>query len=185
MLAHGFTVERMVELVRAGLATATAERVVAGKPHDGSRDAADYRGGTAGPRMNADQSRIDELLARLSESLTVEVKRWVSTDEPQGLSKIVRGALALRNRNGGYFVIGFDDKTLQPDIGNEPIDVRAAFHTGPCRPTECQARRWRDHKIGQTSSKSVLIIGKQILGVFSYNEKCTLSLLSSRSPARP
>ena len=33
--------------------------------------------------MNADQSRIDELLARLSESLTVEVKRWVSTDEPQ------------------------------------------------------------------------------------------------------
>ena len=66
----------------------------------------------AAPRMNADQSRIDELLARLSESLTVEVKRWVSTDEPQGLSKIVRGALALRNRNGGYFVIGFDDKTL-------------------------------------------------------------------------
>jgi hypothetical protein len=79
--------------------------------------------------MNADQSRIDELLARLSESLTVEVKRWISTDEPQGLSKIVRGALALRNRNGGYFVIGFDDKTLQPDIGNEPADVRAAFHT--------------------------------------------------------
>ena len=30
MLAHGFTVERMVELVRAGLAIATAERVVAG-----------------------------------------------------------------------------------------------------------------------------------------------------------
>jgi len=30
MLAHGFTVERMVELVRAGLASATAERVVAG-----------------------------------------------------------------------------------------------------------------------------------------------------------
>jgi hypothetical protein len=30
MLAHGFTTEQMVELVRAGLATATAERVVAG-----------------------------------------------------------------------------------------------------------------------------------------------------------
>jgi hypothetical protein len=29
-LAHGFTVAQMVELVRAGLATATAERVVAG-----------------------------------------------------------------------------------------------------------------------------------------------------------
>jgi hypothetical protein len=31
MLAHGFTIAQMVELVRAGLATATAERVVAGK----------------------------------------------------------------------------------------------------------------------------------------------------------
>jgi len=30
MRAHGFTVAQMVELVRAGLATATAERVVAG-----------------------------------------------------------------------------------------------------------------------------------------------------------
>ena len=30
MLAHGFTVEQMVELVHAGLASATAERVVAG-----------------------------------------------------------------------------------------------------------------------------------------------------------
>ncbi len=54
----------------------------------------------AGTRMNTDQSRIDDLIARLSETLTVEVKRWI------------RGALALRVRNGGYFVIGFDDKTL-------------------------------------------------------------------------
>jgi hypothetical protein len=30
MLAHGFTVEQMIELVRAKLATATAERVAAG-----------------------------------------------------------------------------------------------------------------------------------------------------------
>jgi hypothetical protein len=30
MLAHGFSIEQMVELVRAGLASASAERVVAG-----------------------------------------------------------------------------------------------------------------------------------------------------------
>jgi hypothetical protein len=30
MLAHGFTIEQMVELVRAGLATANTERVIAG-----------------------------------------------------------------------------------------------------------------------------------------------------------
>lgn len=31
MLAHGFSIDMMVELVNAGLATATAERVVAGR----------------------------------------------------------------------------------------------------------------------------------------------------------
>jgi hypothetical protein len=31
MRAHGFTVEQMVELVRAGLATATPQRVKAGR----------------------------------------------------------------------------------------------------------------------------------------------------------
>jgi hypothetical protein len=30
MLAHGFSIDMMVEVVNAGLATATAERVVAG-----------------------------------------------------------------------------------------------------------------------------------------------------------
>jgi hypothetical protein len=31
MIAHGFTIPQMVELVRAGLATTTAERVMAGR----------------------------------------------------------------------------------------------------------------------------------------------------------
>jgi hypothetical protein len=31
MLAHGFTIPQLVELVRAGLATATAQRVKAGR----------------------------------------------------------------------------------------------------------------------------------------------------------
>jgi len=38
MLAHGFTVEQLVELVRAGLAMATVERMVAGgKPTEVAR----------------------------------------------------------------------------------------------------------------------------------------------------
>jgi hypothetical protein len=78
--------------------------------------------------MNFDQARIQELVSRLAESLNVEVKRWIDTDEAAGIAKIVRAALALRNRNGGYLVIGFDDKTLQPDTGKEPPNVRAAFH---------------------------------------------------------
>lgn len=78
--------------------------------------------------MNIDQSRIEDLVARPSESLNVEIKRWISTDEPNGIAKLVRAVLALRNRNGGYIVIGFDNKTLKPDIENEPANVREAFH---------------------------------------------------------
>jgi hypothetical protein len=77
--------------------------------------------------MRIDQSPIDELVARPSEGLNVEVKTWIDPDAPDGMAKIVRAALALRNRNGGYLLIGFDDKTLQPDIGNAPPDVRATF----------------------------------------------------------
>jgi hypothetical protein len=78
--------------------------------------------------MEFDQSRIDALVARPSESLNVEIKRWIRPDEPNGISKIVRSAFALRNRNGGYLIIGFDDKTLQPDVCNEPPNIRALFH---------------------------------------------------------
>ena len=40
-----------------------------------------------GTRMNTDQSRIEDLIARLSETLTVEVKRWISIDEPNGFRR--------------------------------------------------------------------------------------------------
>jgi len=78
--------------------------------------------------MRIDQKQVDELVTRPSEGLNVEVKSWIDPNAPDGMAKIVRAALALRNRNGGYLLIGFDDKTLQPDVGREPPDVRAAFH---------------------------------------------------------
>jgi predicted HTH transcriptional regulator len=78
--------------------------------------------------MKIDQDEIRELISSLSEGLNVEVKRWLDPSQPAGAAKIVKAALALRNRNGGYLVIGFDDKTLTPDIGSEPADVHAAFH---------------------------------------------------------
>jgi hypothetical protein len=42
MLAHGITVDQMVDLVRAGLATATPQRVKAGREADGGRGAAGH-----------------------------------------------------------------------------------------------------------------------------------------------
>jgi hypothetical protein len=76
--------------------------------------------------VEIDRSRVQKLLEHLAESLNVEVKRWIKIDEPDGIAKVARAALALRNRNGGFLVI--DDKTPQPDVGSEPTSVRAAFH---------------------------------------------------------
>jgi hypothetical protein len=78
--------------------------------------------------MQIDQKQINELLSRPAESLNVEIKSWISPDEPAGIAKIARGAMALRNRNGGYFVVGFDDKTLQPVIAGRPTDLRNLYH---------------------------------------------------------
>jgi hypothetical protein len=71
---------------------------------------------------------IDGLVGNPSEGLSVELKRWIDPTEPAGIEKIVKGALALRNRNGGFFVVGFDDGTLAPDVANEPQNARERFH---------------------------------------------------------
>ena len=75
-----------------------------------------------------DFSRIQALVDRPSESLSIELKRWIDPDQPEGKAKIVKAALALRNYGGGYLVIGFDDNTHEPDQNNVPQNVKAAFH---------------------------------------------------------
>jgi hypothetical protein len=78
--------------------------------------------------MEIDLSPIQALVERPGESLSVEIKRWIDPDQPEGIAMIVRAALALRNHGGGYLVIGFDNETLQPDRNNVPSNVRALFH---------------------------------------------------------
>lgn len=78
--------------------------------------------------MKTPQRDIDELLQRPSEGLNVEVKSWLDPSVPEDIAKIVKGTFALRNRNGGFFVIGLDDKTLKPSVKNKPADVRQAYH---------------------------------------------------------
>lgn len=78
--------------------------------------------------MDLDQTRIQELIDRPSESLTVEIKTWIDPDQAEGQAKIVRSVLALRNHGGGYLVVGFDDKTYEPNLVDAPTDVRARFH---------------------------------------------------------
>ncbi len=78
--------------------------------------------------MDISQDRINNLITHPSESLNVELKRWIDPSSPEGIAKIAKGVIALRNRNGGYFVVGIDDTTLLPDTENAPLDVRASFH---------------------------------------------------------
>ena len=72
--------------------------------------------------------RTKELIERPSESLAVEIKRWINPDQPEGIAKIVRTVLALRNNNGGYLVIGFKNDPCEPDTENIPVDLKSAFH---------------------------------------------------------
>jgi hypothetical protein len=77
--------------------------------------------------MTIENSVIEGLVGNPSESLTVELKRWIDPTQPVGIEKIVKGVLALRNRNGGFLVIGFDNATL-PDVANEPQNARELYH---------------------------------------------------------
>lgn len=78
--------------------------------------------------MDIDQALVDQRVATPAETLNVEVKNWIDPATPEGQAKIVRAALALRNRNGGEIIIGFNDKTLQPEATGQPADVRATYH---------------------------------------------------------
>lgn len=74
------------------------------------------------------QEIADRLVNAPSEALNVEIKRWINPSEPKGIAKIAIACMALRNRNGGYLVIGLDDDTLQPSTEGKPTDIRATFH---------------------------------------------------------
>lgn len=78
--------------------------------------------------MDIDSTRIQQLIERPVESLSVELKRWLDPAQDEHKVKIIKAALALRNHGGGYLVIGFDNETLQPDIHNVTADVRGSFH---------------------------------------------------------
>lgn len=72
------------------------------------------------------EGEAERLIKAPNESLTLELKAWLDLKEPEHKAKLVRAFLALRNYNGGYVVIGFDDETGNPSP-NPPSDPRAAY----------------------------------------------------------
>ena len=75
-----------------------------------------------------DQTIINSLIQQPAESLNVEIKRWIDPNDSANIAKIIKGVFALRNRNGGFFIFGFDDKTLTADVKNTPSNPRELFH---------------------------------------------------------
>jgi hypothetical protein len=73
-------------------------------------------------------AELVELVARRNESLAVEIKRWLDPNSKDGIAKIAKSCIALKNNNGGYLIIGFDDKSHLPDDENRPADIRILFH---------------------------------------------------------
>ena len=78
--------------------------------------------------MSDKLQRIQELINRPTESLATELKQWIDPNSKEGIAKIVKACLAIRNYNGGYIVIGFNDKSRKPDLKNAPKDVTKIFH---------------------------------------------------------
>lgn len=77
--------------------------------------------------MTVDQEFIDALITNPRESLTVEIKDWIDPSSAHGQAKIIRACLAMRNQNGGFFQVGFEDGTWLPNTSGPPGDVRAAW----------------------------------------------------------
>jgi len=71
---------------------------------------------------------IPELVNQPRESLAVELKSWISPDEPAGIKVLIKTAIAMRNQNGGYLLIGFDNDTGQPIHEGAPENVQELFH---------------------------------------------------------
>lgn len=70
-----------------------------------------------------DKNQIAALLERPSEGLQVEVKTWLDPRADETKAKLVKALFAIRNRNGGYLVIGFNNGSHKPDdyLFSEPV----------------------------------------------------------------
>ncbi|MHC5822672.1 MAG: AlbA family DNA-binding domain-containing protein [Nostoc sp.] len=74
------------------------------------------------------QDFLNNLVLNPSESLSVEIKRWIDPQSKEGMAKIAKACIALRNNDGGIFLIGFNNDG-SPDIQGAHPNPRESFHT--------------------------------------------------------
>lgn len=79
---------------------------------------------------------LEKLVENPQESLTLELKAWIDPATDEGREKIIKACIAMRNNNGGYILIGFDDTTRQsqpyPTSYEKPLQEK--FHKDKIQP---------------------------------------------------
>ena len=78
--------------------------------------------------MNIDENQITSLLKWPSEGLQVELKSWLDPRNKNHIARLVKAIFAIRNRNGGFLVIGYDDSKQCPDQFNLSESVQKLYH---------------------------------------------------------
>ena len=78
--------------------------------------------------MPLKKDQLDQIVDQPSESLSLELKDWIDPDSNEGKSKIIKAALALRNNDGGYLLIGFNNDDGSPNVDDAPNNVDQLFH---------------------------------------------------------
>ena len=78
--------------------------------------------------MDIEENQITSLLRQPSEGLQVEIKNWVDPRTDESIGKIIKTIFAIRNRNGGFLIIGFDDDTLLPGRYSLDQSVDKLYH---------------------------------------------------------
>lgn len=78
--------------------------------------------------MKVDEDQIVALIHQPLEGLQVELKTWLDPRVDADKAKLVKAIFAIRNRNGGYLIIGFDDTTRAPDSYSLDGNVKDLYH---------------------------------------------------------
>ena len=78
--------------------------------------------------MDIEENQITSFLRQPSEGLQVEVKNWLDPRTEESVSKIIKAIFAIRNRNGGFLIIGYNNDTLLPDRYTLDQNVETLYH---------------------------------------------------------
>lgn len=78
--------------------------------------------------MQFDIEYLKGLVFNGSENLSIEIKSWFDPDTPYGIAKIAKAMLALRNNDGGFFIIGLNNDSGTPDTENIPENINETYH---------------------------------------------------------